>query len=173
MHIGSYTPDIQDDPGRRNRAGTTEQGRDPMRSRFRLRPGVALVFAAAALGLALWMPIPAAPDTGRATVLGQIERRLPGWAVDRLNPSWEGAYTVVASCAGRTLSFQYVPGHGLPRRDAWLQPSDEFARDRLALVSDHWRYLIWYGNPRRADTLSCSEELARHPEVDARRRTFD
>jgi hypothetical protein len=144
-----------------------------MRRRFRPRLGAALLLAAAALAAALWLPIPAAPDAGRAAVLAQVEHRLPGWRVDRLAPSWEGAYTVVATCAGRTLSFQYVPGHGLPRDDAWLQPSDEFARDRLRLVSDHLRYLIWYAGPRHRGSLSCTEELARHPVTDARRTTFD
>jgi hypothetical protein len=144
-----------------------------MPRRFRLRAGAATLVAAAALAASLWLPIPSVPDAGRTSVLGQVERRLPGWDVSRLNPSWEGAYTVVASCAGRTLSFQYVPGHGLPRQDAWLQPSDEFARDRLRLVSDHRRYLIWYAQPDDPDTLSCSEELARHPAPDARGAIFD
>lgn len=143
-----------------------------MPRRFRPRAGAAMLFAAAALAASLWLPIPAAPDAGRSAVLGQIERRLPGWDVSRVRPSWEGGYTVVASCAGRMLSFQYVPGHGLPRHDAWLQPSDEFARDRLRLVSDHRRYLIWYARPDDPDTLSCSEELARHPAPDTRA-TFD
>jgi hypothetical protein len=144
-----------------------------MPRRFRLRPGAALLLAGAALAASLWLPIPSVPDAGRNSVLGQVERRLPGWEVERLNPSWEGAYTVVASCAGRTLSFQYVPGHGLPRQDAWLQPSDEFARERLRLVSDHRRYLIWFARANDPDTLSCSEELARHPETDSRRAIFD
>src|ERR687891_871323 len=135
--------------------------------------GVGLLMAAIALVVALWVPIPAVPDAGRATVMSAVSTRLPGWNVERLDPSWEGAYTVVTSCAGRTLSFQFVPGHGLPRRDAWLQPSDEFARSRLRLVSDHWRYLVWYAEPDDIDTLSCSEELARYPLVDLRRATFD
>jgi hypothetical protein len=146
---------------------------DHMRRRFRPRLGAALLLAAASLGAALWLPIPAAPDAARETVLAQVERRLPGWEVDRLDASWEGAYTVVTTCAGRTLSFQYVPGHGLPREDAWLQPSDEFARDRLRLVSDHRRYLIWFAGPLHRGSLSCAEELARHPETDNRRTTFD
>jgi hypothetical protein len=144
-----------------------------MRRRIRPRLGAALTLAAASLAAALWLPIPAAPDAARETVLAHVERRLPGWYVDRLDPSWEGGYTVVTSCAGRTLSFQYVPGHGLPREDAWLQPSDEFARERLRLASDHRRYLIWFADPERRGSLSCAEELARHPVTDIRRTTFD
>jgi hypothetical protein len=154
------------------RTGVPNGGSRLMPRRIRPRAGAAAFLAAAALAASLWLPIPSVPDAGRNAVLGQVERRLPGWDVDRLNPSWEGAYTVVATCAGRTLSFQYVPGHGLPRQDAWLQPSDEFARDRLRLVSDHRRYLIWFARGDDADTLSCSEELARHPEPDTRA-TFD
>jgi hypothetical protein len=144
-----------------------------MRRRFRPRPGVALLLAAAALGASLWLPIPSVSDAGRNIVLGQMERRLPGWDVDRVQPSWEGAYTVVATCAGRTLSFQYVPGHGLPRHDAWLTPSDDFARERLRQTSDHHRYLIWYAQPEDAVAFSCSDELARHPEPDSRGAIFD
>ena len=53
-----------------------------------------------------------------------------------------------------------MPGHGLPAQDAWLQPNDDYARDRLRGVSDHWRYLVWYDDPALMNTLSCHEEIA-------------
>ncbi len=95
--------------------------------------------------------------------------RLPGWTIQRLERSWEGAYTVVTLCAGRQIGFQLVPGHGLPADDAWIQPNDAYSRERLVGISDHWRYLVWYDDPALVSSLSCEEELAgsRHapPEV--------
>ncbi len=116
---------------------------------------------AAALAVALSVPVPSLPDDGLTTVRAEVADRLPGWRVDRLEPSWEGSYTVVTSCAGLELDFQLVPGHGLPPEDAWVQPSDAYARARLRAVSDHWRYLVWYRDPVRPRSLSCSDELAR------------
>jgi hypothetical protein len=122
---------------------------------------LALAALAAAFALMLVIPIPSLPDTGRAVVEERVEERLPGWEVQRLDPSWEGGYTVVASCAGLQLDFQYVPGHGLPADDAWLHPSNAHARERLDTLSDHRRYLLWRAQPERAERLSCAEELAR------------
>lgn len=127
-----------------------------------VRTGAILFALLGALGIALVAPLPAVPDTERDAVRQEVAQRLPGWRIERVDPSWEGAHTVVAVCAGRQIGFQFVPGHGLPAHDAWLQPSDDFSRERLAQVSDHWRYLIWYADPAIADSLSCAEELARH-----------
>lgn len=133
---------------------------------------IAPLALAAALAVALTAPMPSVPDDGLTTVRAEVADRLPGWRVDRLEPSWEGAYTVVTSCAGLQLDFQLVPGHGLPPEDAWVQPSDAYARARLRAVSDHWRYLVWYRDPVHPRSLSCSDELARvmgdGPTVDRR-----
>lgn len=135
--------------------------------------------AVATLGLAgvllgaLTVPIPAASDTGREAVRREVRYRLPGWEVRRIDPSWEGAYTVVTTCAGLELGFQYVRGHGLAPDDAWIQPNDAYSRQRLRSLSDHWRYLVWYSERRQADRLSCNEELARLGEPPVVPRIFD
>ena len=125
-----------------------------------IRTGASFVALAGILALSLTAPIPSAPDEGEAAVASVVGKRLPGWTVERINRSWEGAYSVVAMCAGREIGFQYVPGHGLPPDNAWLQPSDSYTRERLAKISDHWRHLVWYHDPAIMDTLSCQEELA-------------
>ncbi len=131
-----------------------------MLHRRTIRTGASFVALAGVLSLSLTVPIPSLPDSGTAAVAEVIDRRLPGWTVDRIDRSWEGAYAVVTTCAGRQLGFQYVPGHGLGPGSAWLQPNDLDARERLASISDHWRHLVWYGDPAIIDTLSCQEELA-------------
>jgi hypothetical protein len=128
---------------------------------------------AATFLIALLAPVPALPDSGRDVVQAEVSERLPGWTIQKLDRSWEGAYTVVTSCAGKEVSFQWVPGHGLPPEDAWLHPSNGFARDRLRQLSDHRRYLVWYAEPRRPDSLSCDEELARTGEPPVTARTSD
>lgn len=125
------------------------------------RTGLLLASLAATFAIALTAPIPSLPDAGRATVRAEVGDRLPGWTVNRVDPSWEGAYTVVASCAGREVAFQLVPGHGLPHDDAWLQPNNDYARRHLAVTSDHSRYLLWRDNPVDAAALSCAAEVAR------------
>ena len=62
---------------------------------------------------------------------------------------------------GRQIGFQVVPGHGLPPQDAWIQPNDEFARSRLAEVSDYSTVLVWRAVRITEHTLSCRQELAR------------
>ena len=131
----------------------------------RWRIGASFVALSAVLALSLTVPIPSLPDDGEATVTRIIHERLPGWTVERVNRSWEGAYSVVTVCAGRVLGFQYVPGHGLPERNAWLRPNDAYARERLASISDDWRDLVWYAEPAIVDTLSCQEELLGSDEV--------
>jgi hypothetical protein len=118
-----------------------------------------LAALAAVLVLSLSVPIPSLPDGGETSVRRVVHERLPGWTVERVNRSWEGAYTVVTVCAGRVLGFQYVPGHGLPERNAWLRPNDTYARERLASTSDDWRDLVWYDDPAIVDSLSCRDEL--------------
>jgi len=126
----------------------------------RWRTGTSLLALAGVFVLSLSVPIPSLPDTGRQAVMREVSARLPGWEVERLERSWEGAYSVVTQCAGREMGFQFVPGHGLPQGDAWLQPNDSFARDRLRAASDHWRYLVWYQDPKLMNTLTCHEEIA-------------
>ncbi len=115
---------------------------------------------AAAFLAALTVPIPTLPDADRAEVRAEVAARLPGWSVERLDPSWENAYAVVTSCAGRELSFGFVPGHGLPRDDAWIQPHNTYARVRMAATSDHTRYLLWRGDKLNPASMACSENLA-------------
>lgn len=126
----------------------------------RWRAGASFLALSGVFALSLSVPIPALPDSGRQAVMHEVQERLPGWRVERLERTWEGAYTVVTMCAGREVGFQFVPGHGLPAQDAWLQPSDAFSRDRLRGISDHWRYLVWYRDPAVFNTLSCHEEIA-------------
>jgi len=126
----------------------------------RWRAGASLLTLAGVFALSLSLPIPSLPDDDRQAVMYQVRERLPGWEVERIESSWEGAYTVVTMCAGREIGFQFVPVDGLPSQDAWLQPSDTYSRDRLRGVSDHWRHLVWYGDPALMNTLSCHEEIA-------------
>ena len=141
--------------------------------RRRIQTGASFVALAGILTLSLTVPIPSAPDEGEAAVASVVGKRLPGWTVERINRSWEGAYSVVAMCAGREIGFQYVPGHGLPPDNAWLQPSDAYTRERLATISDHWRHLVWYDDPAIMDTLSCQEELAGGDETALDRSVYD
>ncbi len=136
----------------------------------RLRTGASFLALAGVFALSLSVPIPSPPDGGRESVLREVNERLPGWSVNRIERSWEGAYTVVTLCAGREVGFQFVPGHGLPAQNAWIQPNDAFSRDRLRSVSDHWRHLVWYENPALMNTLSCDEEIAgsRHTSMESR-----
>ena len=135
-------------------------------NKLRLRADLgrgALVIAslAAAFLVALTVPIPTLPDEGRAEVRAEVADRLPGWSVQRIDPTWENAYAVVTSCAGREIDFQFVPGHGLPREDAWIQPHSSYARTRLAATSDHHRYLLWRGQDVHPASTECAENLAR------------
>lgn len=139
----------------------------------RLRAGASFLALAAVFALSLSVPIPSPPDGGRESVMHEVSARLPGWSVERLERSWEGAYTVVTLCAGREVGFQFVPGHGLPARDAWIQPNDAFSRDRLRGVSDHWRHLVWYHDPALINTLSCDEEIAGSGHTSMETRPYD
>jgi hypothetical protein len=145
----------------------------PTSTNPRRRLGAGILALVSALALALTIPIPSLPDAGRATVRDEVAERLPGWTIERVDPSWEGAYTVVTRCAGLEVDFQYVPGHGLPSRDAWLHPSDPYARARLGDLSDSRRYLVWREEPRGARVLSCPEQLARHSGGDLPERPLD
>lgn len=143
-----------------------------MRSRRLLQAGAVLAAATGTFLLALWLPIPTVPDAARGEMRQTVERRMPGWEVERIGPSWEGAYTVVTSCAGRTVDFQLVPGHGLPASGAWLRPGDADGIRLLSRASDHDRYLIWFTERAYGPRLSCMEELAQPPaDVEDRRRT--
>lgn len=128
---------------------------------------------AGVLAGALLMPVPSLADEGRAAVRREVHDRLPGWRIERVDPSWENAYTVVTTCGELELSFQFIRGHGLAPDDAWIHPSDEYARKRLADLSDNFRYLVWYGERRRPDQLSCRDEMARAGERTAPERNFD
>lgn len=124
------------------------------------RPPIALGLLAAAFAAALWGPIPVLPDADRDATISRLAQRLPGWEVERLATSWEGATTVVTSCAGREIGFQLVPGHGLSPGSAWLLPDDPYSRQQLGDVSDNRRHLVWYPEGARADALPCDDELA-------------
>lgn len=124
------------------------------------RAGAAGIALASALSLSLILPLPTLPDHHRTAVANEVSERLPGWTIERLDRSWERGYTVVAACVGRQVGFQWVPGHGLPGDDAWIQPNDEYSRARLARTSDHWRHLVWYAVRQPRSSLSCAEELA-------------
>jgi hypothetical protein len=137
------------------------------------RTGMSFLALSGVLALSLTVPIPSLPDDGEASVVRVIHERLPGWTVERVNRSWEGAYTVVTVCAGRVLGFQYVPGHGLPERSAWLRPNDTYARERLAAISDDWRDLVWYDEPAIVDSLSCQQELLGQDEIARDASRFD
>ena len=139
----------------------------------RWRAGSSLLALAGVFAVSLSVPIPSLPDDGRQAVMHEIEERLPGWSVERIERSWEGAYTVVTWCAGREMGFQYVPGHGLPAGAAWLQPNDSFARDRLRGLSDHWRHLVWFRDPALMNTLSCHEEIAGSEQISMESRPHD
>lgn len=132
----------------------------PTLSRLARHLAAALTLVAIAAG-ALLAPIPTSGNAGESAVMTQVEHRLPGWHLVRASESWESAFTVVAECGGRLVGFQYVPEHGLPPGDAWLQPDDPFSRSRLAEVTDSRRYLVWRQRPRTEDALSCREEIAR------------
>jgi hypothetical protein len=114
----------------------------------------------AVFGVALLAPMPSMPNTARAEVLASVENRLPGWSIEQTRSSWEGAWTVVATCGTLRLGFQWVPGHGLSPGDAWLHPEDEYARRRLAMISDDTRFLVWFQEPVQARALSCRQQLA-------------
>jgi hypothetical protein len=133
------------------------------RRRWRLPAPVALPLLAVAFAAALLAPLPVAPNQAQAQVVASVERRLPGWHVERARSSWEGAWSVVATCGTLHLGFQLVPGHGLAPGDAWLHPEDRYARERLGTISDSWRALIWFSEPigLRTKTLSCRQEMAR------------
>jgi hypothetical protein len=133
------------------------------RTRARLRAPLGLALLGALFAVALFAPLPTAPNTARADVMARVEDRLPGWRIVRTQSSWEGAWTVVAACGSWHVGFQFVPGHGLGPQDAWLHPEDEFTRTRLRLVSDHRKYLIWFADngEGRERALSCQTELAR------------
>jgi hypothetical protein len=136
------------------------------------RGAIAIASLAGTFLVALTIPIPTLPDAGRAEVRAEVADRLPGWSVERLDPSWENAYAVVTTCAGRELSFGFIPGHGLPREDAWIQPHNSYARARLASTSDHARYLVWRGQRLDPESMACAQDLARDdaPDLSARGR---
>jgi len=142
-------------------------------SNSRWRAGASFLALAGVFALSLSAPIPSLPDGDRQAVVDEVRERLPGWSVERLEQSWEGAYTVVTLCAGREMGFQFVPGHGLAANHAWIQPNDAYSRDRLRGVSDHWRHLIWYADPALMNTLSCHEEIAGSEQTSMQSRPHD
>jgi len=131
------------------------------RRRWHLPLPLAVALLGAVFGAALLAPIPFTHNTAEAQVVATVEQRLPGWSVVRANASWEGAWSVVAWCGGQQLGFQLVPGHGLSPGDMWLHPDNEYARLRLASISDDFRYLVWFNDPIHQRSLSCRQELAR------------
>jgi hypothetical protein len=133
------------------------------RRRWKLPAPAAVALLAVAFAGALLAPLPMTPNSARAEVVANVEQRLPGWHIERAHSSWEGAWSVVATCGTLHLGFQLVPGHGLRPGDAWLHPEDGYARARLGAISDSWRTLIWFAEPigLRHPTLSCHQELAR------------
>jgi hypothetical protein len=133
------------------------------RRRWRLPTPAALALLALAFVAALVVPLPVANNEARAEVMASVEERLPGWQIERAQSSWEGAWSVVATCGTLQLGFQLVPGHGLRPGDAWLHPEDGYTRQRLGSISDSWRSLVWLASPigSRTKSLSCRHEMAR------------
>jgi hypothetical protein len=130
---------------------------------WRLPPPAAIALLAVVFATALLAPFPVTPNEARAQVVATVERRLPGWQIERAQSSWEGAWSVVATCGTLHLGFQLVPGHGLAPGDAWLHPEDRYARERLGSISDSLRSLVWLAEPigNRHRSLSCRQEMAR------------
>ncbi len=126
----------------------------------RLRSVAALPALPLLFLVALWAPIPKVGDPGIDRIVAQVHERMPGWDVVRATDTWEGGYAVVASCGAQEMGFQFVPGHGLPPNDAWLQPNDEYARLWLEQVSDYPTFLIWRATPQTDRILSCDGQLA-------------
>jgi hypothetical protein len=142
-------------------ASTNQPSARTRRSRRSIPLPAALVMLFALFAVALLAPMPVLPNAARAQVVSTVSDRLPGWKIVRTRSSWEGAWTVVASCGPLQLGFQFVPGHGLSPGDAWLHPDDEYARDRLESISDDYRFIVWFRDPARPKALSCGQELAR------------
>jgi hypothetical protein len=133
---------------------------------------IAPLLLGAIFAVALWAPIPTAPNAARAEVVAQVAQRFPGWRIARAISSWEGAWSVVVSCGSRQVGFQLVPRHGLPAGDAWLHPEDRSSQARLAAISDDRTYLVWYRGARHARSLSCRTEVAR-PDAYGRKDVLD
>lgn len=133
------------------------------RHRGLLATPAALALLALAFATAMVAPLPVAPNQARAQVVASVEGRLPGWQIERARSSWEGGWSVVATCGTLQLGFQLVPGHGLRPGDAWLHPEDGYTRERLGSISDSMRSLVWLAPPTglRTRTLSCRQEMAR------------
>ena len=131
------------------------------RRRRRIPAPLAVALLGGVFAVAFLVPMPFTRNTARAEVIATVSHRLPGWNIVRTDSSWEGAWTVVAWCGGQQLGFQLVPGHGLSPGDAWLHPDNEYARARLASISDDYRFLVWFNDPGKVRSLSCSQELAR------------
>ena len=133
------------------------------RRRWKLPLPAAIALLALAFATALLVPLPVAPNRVQAEVVANVEKRLPGWHIERAQSAWEGAWSVVATCGTLHLGFQVVPGHGLSPGDAWIHPEDRYARERLGSISDSWRTLVWLRQPigDQTKTLSCRQELAR------------
>ncbi len=118
------------------------------RRRWRLPTPAAIALLAVVFATALLAPLPVAPNQARAEVMANVERRLPGWHIERARSSWEGAWSVVATCGTLHLGFQLVPGHGLAPGDAWLHPGGP-VRPRAA--GQHLGQLARADLVRRAD----------------------
>jgi len=131
------------------------------RHRRRVPAPLAVALLGGVFAVALLVPMPFTRNTAQADVIATVQHRLPGWSIVRTSASWEGAWSVVAWCGGQQLGFQLVPGHGLSPGDAWLHPDNEYARTRLASISDDYQYLVWFNDPVKLRSLSCSQELAR------------
>ncbi|HEY7525250.1 MAG TPA: hypothetical protein VIA82_00190 [Candidatus Limnocylindria bacterium] len=139
----------------------TPTSRPNPRRRRHLPVPLAVALLGAVFAVALLTPMPFTRNTAEAQVVATVEHRLPGWSIVRTNASWEGAWSVVAWCGGQQLGFQLVPGHGLSPGDVWLHPDNEYARVRLASISDDYRFLVWFSDPIHQRSLSCRQELAR------------
>jgi hypothetical protein len=126
-----------------------------------MRTPVALLLLAGLFAIALLAPLPTTENAARTQVLAQVEERFPGWRVARVVASWEGAWTVVATCGDQHIGFQMVPGHGLRPGDAWIHPEDAYSWARVESVSDNRTHLVWYGDAHHVSALSCQRELAR------------
>lgn len=125
-------------------------------------------FLAAALAAGLLFPTPEARNEKLAEVIDTVRERLPGWRVIKATEAWESGWAIVATCGRERLGFQWIPDHGLPIGDAWIQPTDPQSRGRLFWITDHPPYLLWRQQPVEPRTLGCNRDSVVSEDAESR-----